>query len=181
MIIGERIYLRAFELEDYKTLTKWRNDRDITKSLGGNYFFVSSEREKKWIENSIFNDEHNLRLAICLNENNEYIGNVNLTNLDWINRNAEFSIFIGEKKYWGKGYATESTKLILDFGFSQRNLYRIYLTVLEDNKSAIHIYNKLGFKTEGVLRKSLFKDNKYHNLIIMSILKEEFENCNYEL
>jgi len=53
--------------------------------------------------------------------------------------------------------------------------------VLEDNKSAIHIYNKLGFKTEGVLRKSLFKDNKYHNLIIMSILKEEFENCNYEL
>ena len=139
-----KVYLRAFELDDYKISTKWRNNRDITNSLGGNYFFVSSEREKKWIENSINNDKNNIRLAICLKENNEYIGNVNLININWINRNAEFSIFIGEKKDWGKGYATESTKLMLNFGFNQRNLHRIYLTVLENNKVAIHIYEKLG-------------------------------------
>lgn len=169
-----KVYLRAFEIEDYKKSIKWRNDQDIWKSTGGNYFFVSSEREKKWIENAIFNDKNNIRLAICLKENNKYIGNVNLVNIDWINRQAEFSIFIGEKKEWGKSYATEATKLMIDFGFSQRNFNRIYLTVLENNKVAIHLYEKIGFKKEGILREALFKDNKYYNLIIMSILKEEY-------
>lgn len=170
-----KVYLRAFEMEDFKILTKWRNDRDITSSLGGNYFFVSSEREKKWIEDAIFNDKNNIRLAICLKGSNKYIGNVNLTNIDFINRNAEFSIFIGEKNEWGKGYATEASKLMLNFGFNQRNLKRIFLTVLENNKVAVHLYEKLGFKKEGILRKVLFKDNKYHNKVIMSILNNEFK------
>lgn len=170
-----RVYLRAFEIEDYKKSIKWRNDQNIWKSTGGNYFFVSSEREKKWIENAIFNDENNIRLAICLKENDEYIGNINLINIDWINRQAEISIFIGEKKEWGKGYATEATKLMIDFGFSQRNLNRIYLTVLENNKVAIHLYEKIGFKKEGILRETLFKDNKYYNLMIMSILKKVYD------
>jgi len=171
-----RVYLRAFEIEDYKKSIKWRNDQNIWKSTGGNYFFVSSEREKKWIENAIFNDKNNIRLAICLKENNKYIGNVNLVNIEWINRQAEFSIFIGEKKEWRKGYATEATKLMVDFGFNQRNLNRIYLTVLENNKVAIHLYEEMGFKKEGILREALFKDNKYYNLIIMSILKEEYSS-----
>ncbi len=171
-----RVYLRAFEIEDYKKSIKWRNDQNIWKSTGGNYFFVSSEREKKWIENAIFNDKNNIRLAICLKENNQYIGNVNLVNIEWINRQAEFSIFIGEKKEWRKGYATEATKLMVDFGFNQRNLNRIYLTVLENNKVAIHLYEKMGFKKEGILREALFKDNKYYNLIIMSILKKEYSS-----
>ena len=174
------VYLRAFELEDYKISTLWRNNREITSSLGGNYYYVSSEREKKWIENSIYNDKNNIRLAICLKEKNNYIGNVNLNNIDWINRNAEFSIFIGEKNEWGKGYAQEATKLMLNFGFRQRNLNRIYLTVLENNNPAISLYNKIGFKKEGVFREMLFKDNKYYNLIIMSILKNEFEALDYE-
>jgi RimJ/RimL family protein N-acetyltransferase len=171
-----RVYLRAFEIEDYKKSIKWRNDQNIWKSTDDNYFFVSSEREKKWIENAIFNDKNNIRLAICLKENNKYIGNVNLLNIEWINRQAEFSIFIGEKKEWKKGYATEATKLMVAFGFNQRNLNRIYLTVLENNKVAIYLYEKIGFKKEGILREALFKDNKYYNLIIMSILKEEYSS-----
>lgn len=176
-----RVYLRAFELDDYKISTRWRNDHEVTNSLGGNYFFVSKGREKKWIENAISNDKHNIRLAICLKENNKYIGNVNILNIDWINRNAEFSILIGEKKEWNKGYATEASKLMIDFGFNQRNLHRIYLTTLENNSAAIHIYEKIGFKKEGIIREVLFKDNEYKNLILMSILKSEFEEFNYGL
>jgi len=176
-----KVYLRAFELDDYKISVCWRNDREITNSLGGNYFFVSKEREKKWIENAISNDKHNIRLAICLKENNKYIGNVNLLNIDWISRNAEFSIFIGEKKEWNKGYATEATTLMLDFGFNQRNLHRIYLTTLENNIAAIHIYKKIGLKKEGIIREVLFKENEYKNLILMSILKREFEELNYDI
>lgn len=168
------VYLRAFEVDDYKRSVLWRNNREIKKTLGGNNYFVSSEREKKWIENALSNDRDSIRLAICKKDNDTYIGNVNLVNIDWVNGNAEFSIFIGEENEWGKGYGTMATILMLKFGFHERNLHRIYLKVLESNKAAIHLYAKLGFKQEGILRDELFKNDSYHNLIAMSILKNEF-------
>jgi len=168
------VYLRAFELDDYKKSAFWRNNIDVKKNLGGNNHFVSSEREKKWIENSIFNDKNDIKLAICKKENDEYIGNVNLTNINWINRNAEFSIFIGETNDWGKGYATTATMLMLTFGFYQQNLHKIYLTVLENNITAMHIYTKLGFVKEGILRDEIYKNGEYNNMVLMSILKNEF-------
>ncbi len=88
------VYLRAFEVDDYKRSVLWRNDREVKNTLGGNNYFVSSEREKKWIENALSNDRDTIRLAICKKEDDSYIGNVNLINIDWVNRSAEFSIFI---------------------------------------------------------------------------------------
>ena len=70
-----RVYLRALEPEDYKTSIKWRNDDEIWQQLGGVKYFVSEAYEKKWVEDAIFNP-NTIRLAICLKENNLYIGNV---------------------------------------------------------------------------------------------------------
>ena len=71
-----RIYLRALELDDYKKSIKWRNDDDIWSTVVGSKYFVSSVYEKKWVEDSIFNTQKDLKLAICLKENDEYIGNI---------------------------------------------------------------------------------------------------------
>lgn len=169
-----RVYLRAFELNDLENLVNWRNDVKVTSHLGGNSFFVSSLRETEWIKNAVFNDDKNIRLAICLKENNQHIGNVNLTSINWINRNAEYSIMIGDINQWGKGIGNEATHLILKYAFEELNLNRIYLTVREDNINAIKLYSKIGFKHEGILRESLFKNNKYINMIMMSILKFEY-------
>jgi RimJ/RimL family protein N-acetyltransferase len=168
------IYLRALEIEDYKLLTMWRNDRDVTKLLGANYYFVSAAREKNWLEEIISNDAKNLRLAICLKGSQKHIGNVNLTSIDLLNKNAEFSIFIGDKSEWGKGFASEACLLMLDHAFHQLNLERIYLYVLEEHNAAIKLYKKCGFTVEGVFRNNVFKDDKYHNSVIMSILKSEY-------
>lgn len=176
MKIKKRVYLRAFELNDYLISTAWRNDSEVTKNLGGNTFFVSSEREKKWIENAIYNDQKNFRFAICLCETNKYIGNISLLNVNWINRDAEFSIVIGDKNEWNKGYGNEASIEILDYGFKHLNLHRIYLKVLSKNKRAIKLDEKIGFIKEGVLREAIFKNNQYHDLIIMSILRDEYFN-----
>ncbi len=170
------IYLRALQTEDYVISCKWRNDRMVTDNLGGNTYYVSPENELNWIKNAIANDRINLHLAICIKNNDLYIGNVNLTNIDYLNRSAEFSIFIGEKKYHGHGIATKASKEIIKFGFKERNLNRIYLTVLEENKKAQGLYHKLGFKIEGVLRDSVYKNGAYHNLVQMSILKKEYDD-----
>ncbi len=169
-----RIYLRALEIEDHKITTKWRNDAAITELLGGNTYFISHEREKKWVENVIANDLTNIRLGICLIENNHLIGLVNLTNIEWINKKAEFSILIGEKDEWGKGYANEATQLMLAFGFNERNLEKIYLTVDVTHTKAIALYEKIGFVREGLLRKDHFKNGSYRDTYIYSILKDEY-------
>lgn len=73
-----RIYLRAFEPDDYKISAKWRNDDQIWSMLGGTKYFVSSAYEKKWVEDAIFNSK-DIRLAVCLRENDLYIGNTYIT------------------------------------------------------------------------------------------------------
>jgi len=169
-----RVYLRALELSDVELLVKWRNDYDVTSSLGGNTFYVSHLRETEWIKNATLNDNDNIKLAICCKENDRYIGNVNLSSINWINRTAEYSIMIGEKSLWGKGFGKEATMLIIKYAFEELNLNRIYLTVRDDNNSAINLYKKVGFVQEGILRRSLYKNNKFIDLVIMSILKDEF-------
>jgi diamine N-acetyltransferase len=169
-----KVYLRALELTDVEALVSWRNNPEITSSLGGNTFFVSMIRETEWIKNTLLNDSKEIRLAICLLENKEHIGNVNLTSINWINRSAEFSIMIGNKNQWGKGLGKEATILILKYGFEELNLNRIYLTVRNDNEKAIRLYREIGFTQEGILRNSIYKNNKYVDVVIMSILRNEF-------
>lgn len=166
-----RVFLRAFEEADVENLVKWRNNTEVTNSLGGTNFFVSSIREKEWIKHSATHDRNDIRLAICLIENSKHIGNINLTTINWINRSAEFSIMIGDRQEWGKGFGKEATFLMLNYAFFELNLNRVYLTVKMDNTRAINLYKKLGFQQEGILRESLYKNGKYNDMIIMSILK----------
>ena len=79
------------------------------------------------------------------------------------------------KKKNNKGIASESSKIVLDFAFNSIGLNRVELEVLISNKNAIHLYEKLGFKNEGIKRAKFFADNKFHDVKIMSILKSEFK------
>lgn len=169
-----RVFLRAFEEADVENLVKWRNNTEVTKSLGGTNFFVSSIRETEWVKHSATHDTNDIRLAICLIENSKHIGNINLTSINWINRTAEFSIMIGDRQEWGKGFGKEATVLILNYAFFELNLNRIYLTVKMDNTSAYNLYKSIGFVQEGIQREAVYKNGKYNNMIMMSLLKYEY-------
>ena len=103
----EKIYLRALEVEDYKTSIQWRQNEHIWDMVGGPKYFVSESYEKKWVENAIFNTK-DIRLAICLLDDNKYIGNVYMTDINEINRSCQSHIIIGNEDYWGQGYAKEA-------------------------------------------------------------------------
>lgn len=168
-----RIYLRALEPDDYLVSVNWRNDEEIQNMVGGSKYFVSSEREKKWVQDAIFNNEK-IVLAICLKENNKYIGNVMLQEIDYINRSAHAPILIGDKKEWNKGYATEARMMILKFAFEERGLERIFAYVLEGNDASIKMLENCGYKVEGILRRSVFKNGVFQNQILLSVLKDDF-------
>lgn len=169
-----RIYLRALEPDDYKTSIQWRRDEEIIKMVGGNKYYVSSEREKQWVTNSIFSNDK-LVLAICLKENDKYIGNVMMQEIDYINRSCHAPIMIGDKSEWNKGYATEAKLLMLKYIFEERGMERVFGYVLEDNIASIKSAEKSGYKIEGVMRNSIYKEGKFHNQVIVSILREEFD------
>ena len=168
-----RVYLRAFELEDYEKIHRWRNDRDIARNFGGVPLFTSSLNEKKWLEDRIF-DKLNVSCAICLKKTKEFIGCIFLNEIDMHNRCGHVPVFIGEKKHWGKGYATDARILMLHFAFFDRGLNRVWARVLEDNPGALKMHEKCGYKQEGALRESSFKDGRFVNEYFLGILKADF-------
>ncbi|MBM4403556.1 MAG: GNAT family N-acetyltransferase [Candidatus Cloacimonetes bacterium] len=170
-----RVYFRAFEMSDIDLFIKFRNDEDIYNNITGNKFFVSTEREKKWIEDKIHNDKTNIYLAICLKDNDQLIGYTSVNNIDLRNRNALWgSIFI-DPSYRGKGISIDVGILLLRFVFEEMPIYRFYSGLLEKNVASMKMVAKLGFKQEGIQRSAIFKQNTFHDMVTISMLKPEYE------
>lgn len=167
-----RVYLRALEPEDYKVSIEWRKDDEIWSQIGGPKYFVSEAFEKQWVLNTI-DQSKNLKLAICTIDGNKYIGNVYLTDIDYINRKANTQILIGNHEYWNSGYGTEAMKLLLNFTFNERNLHKVEAIVLESNIASRKLHEKLGYIQEGRLIDSIFKNGKYQNQIIFGLINKE--------
>lgn len=173
--MNERVYLRALEPEDYKTSIKWRKDDVIWEMLGGTKYFVSSAYEKKWVEDTIYNSK-DVKLAICLCENDRYIGNVYMTDIDQLRRSCHSHILIGEKDCWGKGYAREALLMAVRYMIKERNIHRIQAAVLESNKQSLNMHKKCGYKVDGLLRDSVYKNGKFQNQYVLSLLDTDL-NC----
>jgi ribosomal-protein-alanine N-acetyltransferase len=170
-----KVYLRAFEIDDYKLTHKWRCDDEIQFLLGGNKYFVSQEVEKKWIEGKILNNKDELYLAICLKQDNSMIGYIGVKDFDRLNRNALLQgMIIGEEQNRNLINSTQALFLILDHLFSEMGLHRVYGYWLEEHKSSILFGEMLGFQKDGLLRETVFKNNRFHNLILASVLESDF-------
>lgn len=177
MLKGKLVNLRAIERKDLDEIMKWVNDREVTKYLAAFLYPVSQEEEEKFLERAMSRNDTEKNLVMETKER-VYIGQISLHKIDWKNSNAELGIVIGNKEYWGKGYGTEAIKILLHHAFNQMNLYKIYLQVFEFNQRGIRCYEKCGFKKEGKLRKNYFYKAKYYDVILMGILKDEFEKTN---
>lgn len=165
--------IRELERKDLAEINKWRNDNDLISSLTANFRYINQEIDYKWYDSYIHNRNNTVRCAI-VNSNDEILGTAGLKNVDYLNQKADFFIMIGLKANRGKGIGYFATREILKHAFYNLNLNRIELIVLESNKNAINLYKKVGFIEEGKKRKCIFKNGKFVNVIIMSILNEEF-------
>lgn len=168
------VYLRELEEEDIKTINNWRNNKEIIDFLGANFKFINTQTDQNWFNNYQKKRGKEVRCAICLKESDVIIGLISLISIDSVNRNAELHIMIGNKNYHNMGIGKKVLSIMLNHAFNNLNLYNVYLKVLETNIRAIHVYEKIGFVKEGILRERVFKNGKYINLIIMSIFDKEF-------
>lgn len=113
-------------------------------------------------------------LGIIYKENKKHIGNIDISDIDWINRVGTYNILIGEKNCHGKGIGYEASHLIINHAFTRLNLNRIQLGVNEKNVGAIKLYEKLGYKYEGLFRSGILSNGVYTNVIRMGLLSSEY-------
>ena len=166
------VRLRELARSDLETINRWRNDPGVVALLGGSFRHVCMTVDERWYESYLANRATNVRLAIEVTDG-KMVGAVYLVGIDWLNRSAEFAIWIGDAASQGKRIGEAATRLMLAHGFDDLNLERIHLTVLRHNERAIRLYRKVGFVEEGVLRRAAFKGGQYRDLLAMSILRDE--------
>jgi RimJ/RimL family protein N-acetyltransferase len=175
-IRGEQVYLRPAERDDIDAFVRWFSDSTTTRYLAIRAPF-SKAMEERWFESMLEEQgKKSYHFVICLLADDRAIGTAGFHHVNYEDGHASFGISIGERAEWDKGYGTDALRAICDFGFGQLRLERIELDVYEPNKRAQRSYAKAGFVTEGTLRHSHFSDGKHHNVLRMSLLREEWES-----
>jgi RimJ/RimL family protein N-acetyltransferase len=176
MYTGEKVRLREYRKEDIALKVSFVNDPEVIHGLVADTPFpLTLHEEEEWFE-SISGTQDTYKFAIEALENGRYIGGCSINDVDWKNSVATIGIFIGDKNYRGKGYGADAMGVLLKFIFLQMNINKVRLIVYSFNKNAIKMYEKMGFKVEGILRQEMYRDGAYHDKIAMGILREEFLN-----
>jgi len=181
MIYGEGIRFRAAERSDLPRFVAWFNDAEVVQNLS-NSLPMSMAAEERWYEAMLSRPKAEQLMVIEAQQADEEtwltVGNCSLMNIDWTNRNAEFGIVIGEKAEWDKGYGTAAVRLMLRHAFTNLNLHRIMLRVYETNPRAIRAYEKAGYQHEGRQRQAVFLNGEYVDVLMMSVLRPDWEAQN---
>lgn len=155
--------------EDHEWLVELHNDplvlKNITNSspitLEGHLGWWKSIDNKKEIRKIFYAD--NIRAGFC-----------KFYSVDYVNRNCILGADL-HKNYRGKNLAKPMWRLMLSFCFNDLNLWRVSLTTAEYNFVARRVYASIGFKCEGRMEMSLYRDGKYCDQICMRLLRSEYE------
>lgn len=161
--------LRPLEREDLKFVHDLDNDANIMR-----YWF--EEPYEAYVELVELYDKHihdQMERRFILDMSGVSIGLVELIEIDYIHRRAEFQIII-DPAHQGQGHGEKATRMAMDYAFLVLNLYKLYLVVDNENKRAIHIYEKIGFEVEGVLKHEFFINGTYHNATRMCIFQPQY-------
>lgn len=169
----ENIYLDVLNENHLEFMLRCRNDLRVW-SWTRQDDLLMVENHKKWFE-SLHNSKTNKMYAVMTNDGRkEIVGVCGLTDIRWTARNAEFSLYIDPELH-GKGFGTKALQVLLKYAFEQQNMYLIYGEAFADNVVACHVYEKIGFKKEGLMRNRYYRNGKYHDSIPLSITREEWE------
>lgn len=166
---GERLHLRAVEVEDAALLIRW-GTRPETRRLIDSRDPIRLDQEEAWLRR--FRPEQVLTLVIVLREGQRPIGCVSLS--AFADEHADLGITLGEPDCWGHGYGSEATALMLDHAFDGLGLHRVGLGVFVTNPRAIACYEKLGFVREALLREAVRQDGRWVDEVRMSIMDREW-------
>lgn len=171
-LVGDNVVIRKITRADISLLVKWKNDPEIADLVRGGPINTSYDIENRRYAKGL--EEHNAVRLIIENLFQKSIGFISLSDIDKENHKAEIGMLIGDKDYWDKGFGTDGLTTLLKHLFFELDFNRIGLEVFEYNHRAKKAYEKMGFKVEGVQRQGLFRNDKFYDIYLMGLLKQDF-------
>ena len=155
----------------------WRTSPEVTKYLYTDPK-ITHEQQKRWYEKI---KEDPSRRDWIIKVDDKFVGNVYLYNIDLVNKRCSWSYYLGETSIRGKGIGKQIELNILSYIFDNLNLNKLCCEVLAFNDLVVKIHQKYGSKIEGRLRKHIYKNGQFQDVIVMGILKEEWDEIKEEL
>lgn len=126
MLKGKYVGLRAIEESDLSQLLLWRNQPNYRRFFR-EYRELSQTNQRNWFDSKVLNDKSTEMFSIVDINTGELLGACGLCYIDWINRNADFSIYIGKDDlYIDEKYAIEAAQIMMKYGFEELNLHRLW-------------------------------------------------------
>jgi len=169
------VILRCYTPEDAYDLFLWMNDAETTRYLGNGFtkkftLEEACERAKALADG----DEAGECFVIADPENDAYLGECRLMLPDVRAKSAELAVVLVPRAR-GQGTAYSALRQLIALAFESLGYERLYLKCAACNKKALNLYSRLGFKTEGVLRRHIFADGEIRDAVIMGLLKDEYQ------
>ena len=154
MLKGKAVGLRAIEKEDLPILLQWRNNPEF-RLFFREYRELNFENQIQWFDKYVMRDMSTRMFAIIEIETLSVIGACGLCYIDWINRSADFSIYIGKDNlYIDEYYAIQAGVLMEKYGFEELNLHRLWSEVYSIDNKKQTFFNSLGFELEAKLKQT---------------------------
>ncbi|HYE72796.1 MAG TPA: GNAT family protein [Blastocatellia bacterium] len=152
-------------------MRRWRNDPRVYRWCR-QFEPITDAHHKAWFDG--LNDDTSTKMYAVMKSgtHNIFLGVCGLTSIDWVNRRAEFSLYI-DPGAQGKGYGEAALRRLLKVGFEVLNLNCIWGEAFEGNP-AVRMFERVGFKSEGERREFYYRDGKYINAKLFSILRSEY-------
>ena len=169
MLQGEKIILGPIVPADFSALFRWGDDLDAARLNEPYRPPTWRNQEELWF--NVGRDSSRVFFAIRKIGAEPIVGYVQITNIDAVHRSATLGMRIGEPVERGRGYGRDALRLAIDYCWKHLNLSRIQLAVYGTNERAIRLYQASGFEIEGRLRRALFIDGQWIDLVVMALLQ----------
>jgi RimJ/RimL family protein N-acetyltransferase len=173
LFAGRLVRLTAPRRDDAASFARWSHDADYRRNMDSD--IARPETEDAYARQDTGAGANSFFFAVRTLAEDTLIGFTALFSIEWGNGAGIVAIGIGEPAYRDRGYGTDAMRTILRYGFDELNLHRVGLDVHSNNDRAIHVYEKLGFRHEGVRRESIHRDGQWHDRVWMGILRREWE------
>lgn len=171
MIQGQRLRLWSIEKFDVAKNYHWGNDPELIFMTGMSPYPKSMADLERWYESVCVNQ--NLKMFAIKTLEGEYIGNIEISEIDWRAGHGEIGLMLGEAQYRGQGYGSEAILMTVEFAFNEMRLHRLEARVLSHNGRARRTFERCGFVREGVAREAFFHSGQWMDVVTFGILASD--------
>ncbi|WP_040207438.1 GNAT family N-acetyltransferase [Neobacillus jeddahensis] len=177
-LVGSRIFLKPLENVDAeKSLQLEVRNRAFFQEFSIDreeaYYTLEGQLKRIQANQEYMNKDQSYTFGIFLHDREELIGSIGLYKVE---RGPAQSCIVGyvlDKAQNGKGYMTETLRLLVDYAFSELKLHRLEAGVKPDNLGSIRVLEKGGFRKEGIARKNIKINGKWEDHQILALLNED--------